>query len=102
MITMTEAQNPKLDLVSLDVIRGKIEKNLAAPEDYQTLDFFISSILGIQDYILNRLKSNGISSYEKFILERKDTPPEKHRLINIILYGHIIGAISYLTDYLNK
>lgn len=102
MFTMTEISNPKLNQENINNIRAKFERNIATPEDYATLDYFISSLLGIKSYILSKLIKSGILSYEQYIIEREKPSIEKEHLINIDLYGIVMGAITYLDDYLKK
>lgn len=94
-------QNPRLDIESLVSLEHKIKSNNATPDDYETLDYFISN-LGVQDYILNKLKKHGIDSYDMYILKRKDSNDSISISANGILLGTILGAITVLKDYLSK
>jgi hypothetical protein len=96
-----EENNPKLDIEALKLIKAKIEKNIEQPVDYKTLDYFVSSVYQ-KDFILNKLKENGFDSYELFIIEKKNPSPDKSKLVNGTLLGFILGAISFLEEYLLK
>lgn len=101
-------ENPKLDLETLQVIRSKVNKNIETIDDYEKLDYWISSIIS-EKYILNELKKNGFSSYELFNIERehllnnteyRNRNEYLDRLINGTLHGMILGVISSLEDRL--
>ena len=96
-----EENNPKFDIEALKLIKAKIEKNVEQPEDYATLDYFVSSFYE-KDYILKKLIDSGFSSYELFILEKRNPSQDKIKLVNGTLRGYILGVISFLEDYLVK
>ena len=94
-------QNPKLDIETLSLFKKKIEINEASPEDYKTLDFFLTSF-GVNNFILNQFNEYNIHSYDEFILERKKRFGERNRIVDGILLGKIMGAISALDKYITN
>lgn len=99
---MTDQQNPIFDITQLDLIKNRFLNNIAESKDLEALDYFFSTF-GIKDYILNRLKESGISSYELYLQEKKNTlDKNRDKLINITLFSVVIAVITTLTDYFNK
>jgi len=100
-IKFMEIQNPKLDIESLSLLKNKIEMNEAKVQDYENLDYFLSSI-GNPNYFLNRLKEFNIYSYEEFILERKKPFDKRNRVVDGVLFGTALGSISVLERYVSN
>lgn len=99
---MTAKVNLNLDRKSLDFIKNRVSNNLLDADDLSTLDFYLSTVLPIKDYILNQIIRNGINSYEDYVSLKKNTPPDKDKLINGTLHGAVLAVISVLDDFLNK
>ncbi len=91
--------NPQLDVNILHQLKQKILNNSATAEDYETLDFFLSSI-GFKNYILNKLIQNGINSYQEFIDERKKPLGQKNTTVDGVLLGNILGTIPVLLNFI--
>ena len=97
---MTE-QNPKLDIITLSLFKKKIQMNTATPDDYKTLDYFLSSFFG-NDFLLKKLKENDIYSFEEYIIERTKPISQKNRSVDGVILGTIMGSISVLEKYMSN
>ena len=100
--TMDAPKNSRLTKEALDIIESKIVINEAKSDDYQQLDYFLSSSLGQNGYIIGTLKEKNISSYEAYVLERKKAISIRNPDVEGIILGNIIGAIEVLKKYLTK
>lgn len=93
--------NPQIDLEKLNALYKSIECNTATSSDYESLDFLLSS-LGLANYILNLLKQNNFDTYESYIIERKKPIGTNNRLVEGMLLGSILGAISAMKDFMSN
>lgn len=95
---MTTMENPVLNLKNLNDLQSRFSANQATINDYEELDFFISSIGGSQEYIKSILQKNGLVDYSQYIKERhENNEGKKVQLARI--EGSITGAMSFLKSY---
>ena len=91
--------NPPLTLAELSLIQSRIESRTESKEDYEKLDYFLSSV-GIRLNLLQRFRENGIDSYEQYVVERKKTFETRKMVVDGTLYGVVSGAINFLKNIL--
>lgn len=93
--TAPTIENPKLSIDDLNTIEDKIKKNSAVTTDYEILDNYLSFI-GVDNYILNKLREKRINNYNEFINLRKNKNSDGD--INMLV-GSVLGVISILKDF---
>ncbi len=86
-------ENPKISLDLLNNIESKIKDSKETPEDLELLNYFISSVE--KDYIISKMRDNGINSYESYLSERKKTYDKQNSNIPFIV-GYLMAVISHL------
>jgi hypothetical protein len=92
---MSEIENPKLSIGQLNELEDLVKNNKAKAEDYEKLDNYLS-FLGIDNFILGKLKESRIDSYEDFIFERKNNNGKLSLLV-----GSVLGVISTLKKHIS-
>lgn len=90
-------QNPNLTLETILDLESKIRTDNAEPEDYETLDFFVSSTGGPTDYLKKIANENGIRDFREFIRLKDGNKKDKIQLSKI--EGAIDGVIEFLKQY---
>ncbi len=95
-MTMT-AENPILSLRTLNDIELRISSNTETIKDYETLDFFLSSI-GLAGYLMGVLTRNGYSNYQQYLSDKKNPSRPNLMAINSI-YGNVNGLLIGLKNY---
>lgn len=95
-------ENPQLSVEELQFIEKKITSNRATSEDFEKLEFFLSSIGIPKGYLLSKFNEHNIGTFDEFIFERTLPFDQRKRSVDGILLGYIIGSITFLKEYLNK
>jgi len=109
---MEKDENPNLTIESIKRIKSRIEHGIDNAEDYELLDYFLSSI-GHEKYILNNFQKYDIYSYsdfidEKSLLEKKkmrknwEDSADRHLIVFGTLRGMINACVEHLEDYIKK
>lgn len=93
---MNTIENPNVSIEYLNELEPLIKENKAKPKDYEILDNYLS-FLGVENFILNKLKDNRINSYQEFIHLRKT---KSDSAINTLV-GVVFGVISTLKKYIS-
>jgi len=91
------AENPKLSLKTLNDIEARITNNLESVKDYETIDFFLSSI-GLQGTLMGVFMQNGISNYSQYIADKLNPNKPNYRAVSAIS-GYIKGLLNGLKNY---
>jgi hypothetical protein len=88
-------ENPRLDQEELTRLERKISNKSASADDYEILDYFLSS-RGLPEYIGKTLKDYGISTYTEYIERTQGlNDPINQKIINNVT-GSALGIISFL------
>lgn len=93
---MSAIENPKISIDELNKLEELIKENRAKFEDYSLLDNYLS-FLGIDNFILSKLRDNKIDGYEDFIYQRKSFSSSSLNM----LVGSVLGVISVLKKHIS-
>jgi hypothetical protein len=95
---MMAIDNPILSLKNLTDLENKISENKATADDYEEIDFFISSIGGDKNYLKNVILQNGFRDFYQYVSEKSEN--KEGRLVQLgKIHGTVLGAISFLKTY---
>lgn len=93
-------ENIPLTLDKVLEIEHKIDTNIASSEDYEALDFLLSS-LSMGGTILKAVKERGYYSYDAYITERKKSDFNKRDVFSESYVNSTIKeCINLLINYL--
>ncbi len=92
---MTEVENPQLTLERLEILEKRFDSNIATNKDYALIDDYLVA-MGVEPYIINKLKDKGIISYDDFLAEKKKPASERNIIFEAEVLGGILGIISAL------
>ncbi len=92
-------ENPILNLENLSFLKRKIELNDAGTQEFEQLQFFISTIGGEADFVFRRLQQNNFNSFEEYKLTIQKEPENKNARA---FKAYMLGALSVIFDQINK
>ena len=96
LLKMTQTiENPQFDLTTLLEIKRKIDNNIESADDYEKLDFFLSSV-GLNGYIKKNIMAKNYTNYRNYIDQRKSTNSNKDVLSISFIEGVVSESIAIL------
>lgn len=100
-MAIIENENPKLSMDELSNLKKKVENKIASSDDFEKLDYFLSST-GSTKLISEKLKEFNLNSYAEYFKNKNNMPESLISEIDKNIQGISLGIISFLKTYLSR